>query len=375
MAKGARVWSSVFVVLVAVGAQPGCVIYEEADPITRIDPVTVKVMTRNLYLGADLLPLFTAAAVEQIPERVAQLWGTIQRNDFPARARLLAAEIAAAAPDLVGLQEVEVFRIQRPSDFSFAAPVKNATEVAFDFLALLQGELAALGADYFVAAVFAGTDVELPALDPADGGTFDVRLTDRDVILAARRVQVSDPQSVPYLAYVPARIPAGTGAGVPARLVRGLGRVRAQIGQARFTFVNTHLEDADGPSSALVAIQEAQAQDLLRTIDSIVGPVLAVGDYNSPPIGASTRSYRELTAALRDTHTSLGLTEPAHTCCVDLQAPAFEPQERIDLILFRGPVRAQRLERVGDAPAARTPGGLWPSDHAGVIGTVTLDGI
>ena len=41
--------------------------------------------------------------------------------------------------------------------------------------------------------------------------------------------------------------------------------------------------------------------------------------------------------------------------------------ERIDFVLFRGDFAVHSVEVVGDEPVDRTPSGLWPSDHAGVV--------
>jgi hypothetical protein len=49
----------------------------------------------------------------------------------------------------------------------------------------------------------------------------------------------------------------------------------------------------------------------------------------------------------------------------DPVAPS-SPNQRIDLVLERGVIPVFDF-RVGNTPAALTPSGLWPSDHAGVV--------
>src|SRR5439155_360754 len=63
----------------------------------------VTVMSQNLYLGTDLNPIFAAANPFALFAAVGAAWGQVQANDFPARAQVIANEIAAAKPDLVGL--------------------------------------------------------------------------------------------------------------------------------------------------------------------------------------------------------------------------------------------------------------------------------
>ena len=96
---------------------------------------------------------------------------------------MLAAEIAAARPDLIALQEVALWRHGPIELDQIGRP--NATEVDFDFLATLLADLQARGVGYDVVQQQQGSDVEAPAFarDPADGGARDVRLTLQDVIL------------------------------------------------------------------------------------------------------------------------------------------------------------------------------------------------
>ncbi|MGK7312332.1 MAG: hypothetical protein ACN0LA_08825, partial [Candidatus Longimicrobiales bacterium M2_2A_002] len=103
----------------------------------------VTVMTRNVYLGADIFRLTEATSPEDIPVIAAEIFATMQANDFPARAGALAAEIEAANPHLVGLQEMELYRTQDPSDYITGNTSVNATDVFLDFLAVLQDSLAA----------------------------------------------------------------------------------------------------------------------------------------------------------------------------------------------------------------------------------------
>ena len=68
-------------------------------------------MTRNLYLGADLGPAISATGFADFIEKNGQILRDVDTNNFRVRARGLAAEIRSVRPDLVGLQEVALWRL------------------------------------------------------------------------------------------------------------------------------------------------------------------------------------------------------------------------------------------------------------------------
>jgi hypothetical protein len=108
-------------------------------------PRPVGVMTRNLYLGADLTPAITAPDPVALAIAATGIWQTVQATNFPERARALASEIKTRAPLLVGLQEVALWRTgppDGPPGFPGLPNATPATDVAYDFLALLLGALA-----------------------------------------------------------------------------------------------------------------------------------------------------------------------------------------------------------------------------------------
>ena len=72
----------------------------------------------------------------------------MQYTNFPARAEAIADEIQAKDPDLIGLQEVTKWTtggVNPPP--------------GYDFLAILQSDLASRGLDYSVAAVANNADI------------------------------------------------------------------------------------------------------------------------------------------------------------------------------------------------------------------------
>src|SRR5262245_12627914 len=96
----------------------GCA--DVVEPTPRFDETPapgargIVVMTRNIYLGTELTGLLQISNPNLIPPAVAQIWANIQATNFPARAGLLAAEIEATGPHLIGLQEATEYRKQSP---------------------------------------------------------------------------------------------------------------------------------------------------------------------------------------------------------------------------------------------------------------------
>ena len=92
------------------------------------------VMTRNVYVGFDVTVALDAIASGDFVRLVTTsklAWDTVRASDFHARAQRLADEIADTRPEIVGLQEVALFRSQEPADF---LPTPNAETVDLDFL-------------------------------------------------------------------------------------------------------------------------------------------------------------------------------------------------------------------------------------------------
>src|SRR4051812_13494984 len=116
----------------------------------------VKVMTRNVFLGADLPPIATAQPGAEFEAAAGGLVDTVAASDPKGRMTLIGDEIAKAKPDLVGLQEVSLYR-KGPK----GSP-KPAKTVIWDYLGLIRKELAKRGQHYTVVAKDYGLDVEGP---------------------------------------------------------------------------------------------------------------------------------------------------------------------------------------------------------------------
>jgi endonuclease/exonuclease/phosphatase family metal-dependent hydrolase len=333
----------------------------------------VTVMSRNLYLGADLLPI--AAAVTQAPDdlklqafvgAVTAAWQQIQENDFTVRAEALASEIAASRPDLVGLQEVYTFRTDTPAD----GPATPAEVVAYDFLGTLLAELAERGLAYRPVAVVELSDIEAPT---ALG--YDVRLTDHGVVLASDRVaQTALVAEGVYAAKIPFPAPSGA-----FDVERGFTVVDAKIRGEWIRFANTHLEAYNVPAGTgappgyFRLLQAAELAVFLAQAPGADLPTILVGDLNSDP---GEEGHAVLAAAgFEDLWAEAGIG-PGFTSGFpeDLSLDGALTR-RIDYVLHRGLVEPLAADVVGETAAEKAITGLWPSDHAGVVGTLRiLDG-
>ncbi len=344
---------SVAVLFMAVAA--GC-----GEPAGRNGIV---VMSQNVYFGFDTEPLLAAGSPEEIPILAAQAFQQLLATNFAERAEAIADEIARKRPHLVALQEVALIRIQSPGD-SVAGGTTPAETVLYDHLEILQTALASRGLDYRVAGRVQDVDVELPMLTSVDPLSFDdIRLTDYDVVLARGDVDISRVAEVNYQArlFVPS-----LGLEIP----RGYVALDATIGRQSVRFVGTHLEDTPFPD-----VQLAQAQELAAALALETGTVILVGDLNSPAPGGGAYPFLASQgfddAWLRNERTGQGsgLTW-GHDADLRNPTPAFTV--RIDFVLVRESAATARefrafVEVWGDDTADRTPSGLWPSDHAGVV--------
>src|SRR5262249_32632926 len=129
----------------------------------------------------------------------------VTANDFPVRAKGLAQEILKKRPDMVGLQEVALWRTGPPSlEPLLGGSPPTAATVRYDYLQLLLEQLNKGKKRYRVAAANDEFDFEAPGDEngvPGDGpnkltpnAEINGRLTMRDVILvkAGKSVKVSN---------------------------------------------------------------------------------------------------------------------------------------------------------------------------------------
>lgn len=347
---------------------------------------TVEVQTYNLYFGADLNPLFAVETPEDLLAATSAVYAEMQASNIPARVEAAAELIAEEAPELVGLQEVSLWR-SAPATFTpdgGIAPTGPFT-TEYDAEELMLKALADLGTPYdFVVENknFSNETFPLPVLTAT--GLRLVTFTDFDVIVArsdavaSGDVTLGATQSDTFDATL--QVPIGDQiVDVP----RGWSAVDATIGGKTIRFANTHLE-AFGVTPLKDEVRNPQARELARELKRSPHPVVLVGDINSRPtmcrwarIGTDNFFLDQNIKAYRTLQRS-GLLEawpavnPFRPCSDEswtsgqgeLDNAASALDHRIDLVFFSRGVSALDTEVVGDEEADRTAGGLWPSDHA-----------
>lgn len=332
--------------------------------------VEVRAMTYNLAVGIDLDAIFLQPTLLDVMKQAEIAWHEKDQSDFAVRAKAVAAEIDAARPDLVGLQEVAQYYSQFPPDGP-PAPYgagTQATTLAKDFLQLLLAELQARGLDYALVTdgtnqgVVTNADVEVTGADAGGTPTADYRIVDREAVLARSGIQVKHVRKGNFAAHIAVPIP-----GLPTEVpyFRGWVAVDAVKSGKAFTFLSTHL-DAFDPR-----VQGAQAQELLGLVSSSTR-TLVVGDMNSDPADVAWPAHGILvspTTGFSDSAQDVGAGAPS--CCYDALCsdPNASLSRRVDLILHSPHFEARSVSLRGTAQV----NGLWPSDHAGVSAVLDVE--
>lgn len=347
-----------------------CFVLQAALPAWAHEPAShdgrgaARVMTQNLYFGADLGPVLAATDAPTLIAAVTTAFASAEATEMPARMAAVAHEIAKIQPDLIGLQEAVLWRTG-----PLGAP---ATEVAFDFVSLLVDALAGQGLTYEVAVTTTNLDAQAPGFTAS--GLKEIRLTDRDAILVRRGVagpvvDISNVQSANFATNVVLPTPLLG----DITILRGWASLDATIGRTSLRFLTTHLETLSE------AVQVAQAMEVLHGPAATELPLVMVCDCNSDARGRgtdATATYGILVeAGLTDAWAVKHPGAPGLTCCQapDLRNHKSALDERIDFVLLRGDFDVRHARVIGAHPADRTPPPtrLWPSDHAGLA--VTLE--
>jgi endonuclease/exonuclease/phosphatase family metal-dependent hydrolase len=319
----------------------------------------IRIMTQNMDEGTAFQELLAANSPGAFLPAVTTTYQNILATKPAERAAAIAREIIRERPDIVGLQEASIVRTGATSP---------ATDVKSDLLQALQNELEKGGEHYRIAAIVPGFDAEAPSTLG-----FDVRLTTQDAILVrgehlVSNLRLSNNQAQHYLA----ALTVPTAIGVTFTLPRGWASFDITVGTRTMRFVTTHLDTF--PNVSLSQVKEL--------IASAAGdpslPVVLSGDFNARAETTSDPSYptykAAIDAAFSDAWLKARTGDPGFTCCQspNLTNATTGLNQRIDLVLTRGVTSVSDARLVGNAANDKTPSGLWPSDHAGVVMTLKV---
>jgi endonuclease/exonuclease/phosphatase family metal-dependent hydrolase len=355
------------------GALVGAAVFAAPMPAqaAKKDGGDLKVMTQNLYLGADLFPAVEAATqgTTEFLLAAAKVYQEAMASDFETRAAQFAKTVKAKKPAIIGLQEVTNWIAARTNE---GPALQNQ-----DFLKIVNKALKAEGLAYKVIGVSDNATLgPFPYIDPAsscgapvsDSPTSwecRIMMMDRDVILVNTRAK--------GLSYTKKSVKSGQFKAQQTFLISGRtisfsrGWVYADMTYkgAKFRFANTHLE-VGGESEA---IQQKQGKEFVKLVKKGAKTVVATGDFNTDAYGNySPKTYQQLTKYFTDAwkpkRDGKGLS-----CCQNaaLSNPVSQNDTRIDFVFGHGNVKSKSAVNTNVSPFRQTPAPLYESDHGGVV--------
>jgi hypothetical protein len=279
------------------------------------------------------------------------------------------SEGSSAIPDLVSLQELDQWYT---GPFNPVTGQCGAMTLQFDMLQELLDALAQQGAHY-------GLVVEAAqfAFPPAPGfippNTFLCAQVQNNIAILARTdlkptlFQLSNVQSGQYQNEVMVSTPVGL---FPEP--RAWASVDVTFHGILFRFIGTHLE------SFVPSVRQAQGMELRNGPANTSLPIVIAMDSNAQafPLPQDPTYMDFIAAGYNDVWTELFPLQPGLTCCQAplVNNPVSQLYQRIDLILTLGNITPEGIALFGINPSTMTPGGLWPSDHAGVAARLEVNG-
>jgi endonuclease/exonuclease/phosphatase family metal-dependent hydrolase len=249
----------------------------------------IKVMSRNLYLGADVG--VALAKIPNMPAAAQFMWDQVQQTDFSKRKKILAKEIDAESPDVIGLQEATIWYCKE-NFWSKKTEVFNFTRELLDelggrYIIAEKNGVQANNPGYSIGPIPFLTKVKDPKTfqllfgrDDADCG-FQIG----DALLIKKSLaeyvnQVGNSEYKDVYKVVPTLM----------EIYRGYSWADITVQGTNVRFVTTHLESLWDPNK--VPKSADQAQQLVSDLSNTKSPIVVLGDFNSDP-----RDPRPLDAA------------------------------------------------------------------------------
>ena len=250
-------------------------------PVHAEEPYRITVMSRNIYLGADV-----GVALELIPNfpKAAQfMWDQVKKTDFATRAPKLARESAQDRPEIIGVQEATIWYCKKDlfSDkvevFNFLDQFISATKASGVGYSLATANgVEAFNPGYSIAAIPYVTKVRDPEVfNPIFGqDTASCGFTIGDALLVRddvkdRIIQVGNTEYDATYSIVPTLM----------TIYRGYTWADFKVQDSVVRLITTHLEsiwdENKVPNSAL------QAQQLVADLNDAKMPIVIMGDFNA----------------------------------------------------------------------------------------------
>lgn len=360
----------------------GSVSAGSAAAASRADGEVVRVMTRNIFLGADLGPAFRSPGIAEFIAANGEILRQVKATNMPVRSKGLAKEIRQAKPDIVGLQEGALWRTGPVDPDAALKQQPVATKVYQDFVELLLKRLNARQNLYKLAYITQEFDFEAPAdvdgnpdTGPLFGADKNGRLTMRDAILI-RRGEGIKIKGEKGNSFSDANLFKVKVAGITeVQVLRGWQSVKVKVRNSPwFRFTNVHLEAFDD-REVRPSIRARQAQELVDKTKTTRIPAVTVGDFNSDYPGLVPGDEQAYLVMKRNGYRSVGTRHPM-SCCIEGSynlkngGSKKDFDHRVDQIFTPTPDRVLKLDAW--VTGRNKHNGYWDSDHAGVVSELLI---
>jgi endonuclease/exonuclease/phosphatase family metal-dependent hydrolase len=244
----------------------------------------IKVLNQNMYLGADLTPLFGGDL-----SKLEAVIGEIVASNYPARAEAHARIIKTSGAEVICLQEAWIFKLAPRPDLGLPEGID------WDFKKLL---LNALGDGYQEVV----TNNHLYKVDLLN--TLGVYLEDQDVMIAKKRVakkrvKIGNTETLAFDDDRQLTLPLGPPFG-PQTVYRGLSIAELKIRGKWYTIANTHLEAIDEFNGMPLPFRRLQAEQVVEELKLEKEPILLFGDMNDQPDNPEYDAYDVITEEFED---------------------------------------------------------------------------
>jgi endonuclease/exonuclease/phosphatase family metal-dependent hydrolase len=240
----------------------------------------IKVMSRNLYLGADVG--VALAKIPNMPAAAQFMWDQVQQTDFSKRKKILAEEIRAESPDVIGIQEATIwyckahFWSKKTEVFNFTTEL--LAELGGDYIIAEKNGVTANNPGYSIGPIPFLTKVHDPITFQTLFGQNDADCGFQigDALLIKKSLsqyvnQVGNSEYKAVYKVVPTLM----------EIYRGYSWADITVQGTNVRFVTTHLESLWDANKVPKAAD--QARQLVEDLKNTKSPIVVIGDFNSDP--------------------------------------------------------------------------------------------